>query len=105
MIELFSDHWVKIVLGGISTVLSGVVTWLCRRIKQELAEQQLLKDAMLALMHDRLYQLCNKYIEIGSISTNALKNLEKIHSSYHALGGNGTGDTLFTRVKQLPIIN
>ena len=37
------------------------------------------------------------------INTSALKNLEYLYNSYHALGGNGTGTELYTRAKGLPI--
>jgi len=103
--ELFIDHWIKWLLGIISGIMGGVMTLLSRRIKYELAEQALLKEGMLALMHDRLYALCNEHIEKRYISTSDLKNIEKIYKSYHALGGNGTGDTLFEKVNELSIKN
>lgn len=42
-------------------------------------------------------------LNMGYIDTAALKNLEYLYSSYHALGGNGTGTELYTRAKGLPI--
>lgn len=62
-----------------------------------------IKDGLLAIMHDRLYQMSTFFLKEGYISTSALKNLEYLYNSYHALGGNGTGTELYTRAKGLPI--
>ena len=62
-----------------------------------------IKDGLLAIMHDRLYQMCTFFLKEGYIDTAALKNLEYLYKSYHALGGNGTGTELYTRAKGLPI--
>lgn len=62
-----------------------------------------IKDGLLAIMHDRLYQMSTFFLKEGYINTAALKNLEYLYNSYHALGGNGTGTELYTRAKGLPI--
>lgn len=65
----------------------------------------LLKDAILSILHDRLYFLCNFYIERGWISTEELKNLEHLYKGYSGLGGNGTGKELYERCCALRINN
>ena len=55
------------------------------------------------ILHDRIYQACQHYIQQGYIDMAGLKNLEYLYRSYHALGGNGTGTELFNRAKALPI--
>ena len=62
-----------------------------------------MKEANLALLHDRLYQGCKHYIAQGHIDVDSLKNIEYLYRAYHALGGNGTGTELYTRVQKLPI--
>ena len=54
-------------------------------------------------MLDRVYHAFTHYIEKGCISTSGLKNIEYLYTSYHALGGNGTGTELYNRAKALPI--
>lgn len=66
-------------------------------------EQENVKDGILAILHDRLYQLCQYYLAQGAITPNALKNVEYLYRSYHSLGGNGTGTELYTRVTKLPL--
>ena len=66
-------------------------------------ERKAVKDGLLAMLHDRLYQACLHYISQGWIDDDGLKNLEYLYRSYHALGGNGTGTELYNRAKALPI--
>lgn len=61
------------------------------------------RKALLALLHDRLYLLCQSYIEQGSISLDELENIDYLYSPYRALGGNGTCEKLYEKVLSLPI--
>ena len=70
---------------------------------KKVTEYRTIKDGLLAIMHDRLYQSCTHYIQQGGIDTAGLKNLEYLYKRYHALGGNGTGTELYNRAKALPI--
>lgn len=87
----------------IFTSVTGVLAAAYRRIKAQEEERKAVKEGLLAIMHDRLYQSCTFYIKQGSIDTGGLKNLEYLYKSYHALGGNGTGTELYNRAKSLPI--
>ena len=62
-----------------------------------------IKEGLLAILHDRLYQACTYYITLGYIDTVGLKNIEYIYKAYHPLGGNGTGTELYNRAKALPL--
>ena len=70
---------------------------------KKVTEYKTIKDGLLAIMHDCLYQRCTHYIQQGGVDTSGLKNLEYLYKSYHALGGNGTGTELYNRAKALPI--
>lgn len=85
---------------------SVIVTVLNRKYKQqdiEDEEHKKIKTALLAVLHDRIYQSCKYYIHRGHISSHALKNLEFLHDAYADFGGNSTGTELFTRCKHLPL--
>ncbi len=69
---------------------------------KKVTEYKTIKDGLLAIMHDRLYQACTYYSQQGWINASGLKNLEYLYQSYHALGGNGTGTELYNRAKALP---
>ena len=74
-----------------------------RKLARKVEEHEQVKDGILAILHDRLYQLCQYYLGQGAITPNALKNVEYLYRSYHSLGGNGTGTELYTRVTKLPL--
>lgn len=73
------------------------------RLTQQEEEQKLLKAAVEAQLHDRIYQGCRYHIGKGSVSVAELTNMEHLYKAYHNLGGNGTGTELYKRICDLPI--
>lgn len=61
------------------------------------------KEALLALLHDKLYTLAEDYLCRGHITVKELDNLTHLYSAYRKLGGNGTGEELYNRCKLLPV--
>lgn len=105
MIDFIKEYWLEFAFTLIITFLSFLIKRLYGKLKHELTTQKMLKEGMLAMLHDRLYQLCTNYIERKSITVDELENLEYLYKSYHNLGGNGTGTALFNRCKNLKITN
>ena len=103
MWEFILKHIGELIFTSITGVLAAAYRGLLKRIKAQEEERAAVKEGLLAIMHDRLYQSCTSYIKQGSIDTGGLKNLEYLYKSYHALGGNGTGTELYNRAKALPI--
>ena len=62
-------------------------------------------DAVLALLHDRIYTECYRFMELGYITRDGLRNLNYLYKTYHVMGGNGTGTELYKRACALPIHN
>lgn len=89
--------------GVLAAGLTAVLSTGYHRLAKKVEEQENVKDGILAILHDRLYQLCQYYLAQGAITPNALKNVEYLYRSYHSLGGNGTGTELYTRVTKLPL--
>lgn len=81
---------------GLWAIISNVLT--NRRNKKSVERQ-----AMLALLHDRLYRLCQSYIKQGYVKVDQLDNLMYLWQPYEGLGGNGTGKKLYDQVLQLPL--
>jgi hypothetical protein len=81
---------------GLWAVVNSVLT---NRRKKKSVERQ----AMLALLHDRLYRLCQSYIKQGYVKVDQLDNLMYLWQPYEGLGGNGTGKKLYDQVLQLPL--
>lgn len=94
-------YWVQWLFGLIgAALLAGY-----RRLAKQEKERKAIKAGLLAILHDRLYTECSRCLAQGSIDTDAMRNLEYLYRSYHALGGNGTGTELYNRAKALPIKN
>ncbi|WKF86036.1 hypothetical protein [Lacticaseibacillus pantheris] len=64
---------------------------------------ELLTRALVTVLHDRVYGLCDECLSNGYISTAKLDNLNYLMSGYEALGGNGTGHILYEKTMKLPI--
>lgn len=105
MLDFILEYWLEFAFTLIVTFLSFLIKRLYSKLKQELTTQKLLKEGMIAMLHDRIYQLCTKFIEKGEITVDELENLEYMYKSYNNLGGNGTGTALFNRCKDLKIVN
>lgn len=103
MWDTIRDYWLKWAMGGIAAALGGMWAWVRHRAKRQNAEQRAVKEACVALLHDRLYQACKFYLAQGYIDVEGLHNIEHLYRAYHDLGGNGTGTELYSRVKALPI--
>ena len=87
ILSYISAHWTEWAIGLLGLGWGYLV--------KKVTEYKTIKDGLLAIMHDRLYQSCTYYIKQGHIDMGGLKNIEYLYKSYHALGGNGTGTELY----------
>ena len=97
IMQYISVHWVLWVFGIISVLLSGAYHKLSKQLKAERARTNAINAGVLALLHDRLYQACQFYINRGYCTVPDRDNLEYMFKPYKALGGNGTGEELYNR--------
>lgn len=115
MLEFIQQYWLETLFTTILTIFTFVGKALYSKVKKELKayttnqkkeseEQALLKSALVALLHDRLYFACQEYIKVGEITIDDLDNLGMMYEIYHSLGGNGTGTNLYNRCCKLKII-
>lgn len=96
--ELFDEiRWA----GGAITILTGttVLGW----IKVWSVQFKLFKKASLATLHSQLYDKGGLYIVRGSITLSELDDLEYTWQAYIGLGGNGTGEKIYQKCRELPI--
>ena len=114
MNDFIKQYWLQTLFTAFVSGLTIAVKHLFNKIKKdreerdlrfeaETKEQQLIKEGVLAILHDRLYQSCQYHIHRGAITIPDLDNLEYLYRSYHDLDGNGTGTELYNRCKRLPI--
>ena len=103
MPEWITKYWGEWLFGIVAAALAAGYKRLAKKVRAESAEREALKAGVLSLLHDRLYQACKYYLAQGWIDVEGLDNIRYLYTSYHALGGNGTGTELYNRAKALPI--
>lgn len=81
---------------------SGIWVALFDYLKTRSNKQSADKQMLLGLGHDRIYNLCEIYLNRGYVTLDELENLEYIYKPYKMLGGNGTGERLYEQVNALP---
>ena len=110
MAEFIMKYWLEAGFGLLCAAVGAGFRLVAKKLQErqreeaaDRAEQEALKEGVLALLHDRLYQGCRYYIHNGRITDEEMRNMEYLYNGYHALGGNGTGTELYERVKRLPL--
>lgn len=62
-----------------------------------------IEQALIASMHDRIYQEGNRLLAQGYATIDQMDNFLHMYNEYHGLGGNGTGEAVKNHVVELPI--
>lgn len=88
---------------GIPSLIGAVALSIFNFIKSKSASSRLIKEGVLAILHNKIYTQGKEYIEQGHISLEDMKDFEYLYDAYHNLGGNGTGTEIYERVKNLSI--
>lgn len=89
-------------LGGVVSVAVKIYKMIRKSREETERRFKNLECANLAMLHDKIYGLCSGFIEQGWVSIDDLENLDYLWRGYSGLGGNGTGETLYKKVKELP---
>ena len=72
------------------------------RMKHAQCEQiDCIKEGVKALLHERIIEKCDHYINIGKVSMEEIEELEYLNEPYKALGGNGTVKAAMHKVHEL----
>jgi hypothetical protein len=107
MTEFIIKYWLEFAFGVVVAILTTGYNKIKTELNKTEDEYNALKQAMIAMLHDRLYQSCTYYITLGYIpiekAEEIMGNLKLIYEAYHALGGNGTGTEIYLRFKDLPM--
>lgn len=98
MIDFILRYWIQ----ELFALIIAILTWLWRVLLRRKKENDEMKEGMMALLHDRIYQACSYFLKRGWCSMEDRSNLEYLYKPYKALGGNGTGESLYQRCLALP---
>ena len=88
---------------GIPSLFVSILLYIFNHIKYKTKEYDLIKEGVVAILHNKIYTLGKQYIEQEHISLEDMKDFEYLYDAYHNLGGNGTVTEIYERVKNLPI--
>lgn len=67
------------------------------------AKNELIEDALLAILHDKIYVTGSRILKEGTISAEDANNLDHLYQPYKALGGNGTCERIIKEINELPL--
>lgn len=70
-------------------------------IAKKAEKKSVFNEGLLAILHDRLYELAKEYISRGKITIAEFENLTYLYEPYTKMGGNGTNKELYERCKRL----
>jgi hypothetical protein len=99
LIDFILRYWIQ----ELFALIIAIITWLWRALLRRKRENDEIKEGMMALLHDRIYQACSFFIARGWCSPEDRSNLEYLYKPYKALGGNGTGESLYNKCLELPL--
>lgn len=81
----------------ITAAAGGIFTAAVLWIKNLIAKEKVMADAVKALAHDSFYRQCRYLLSKDFITEDELENLNYLHDAYTSLGLNGTGEELYKR--------
>lgn len=87
---------------GVPSLIVSLILYIIAMIKSRRNSNELIRDGILAILHNKIYTLGKQHIENGEITVQDFDEFEHLYTAYHNLGGNGTGTEVFNRVKALP---
>lgn len=91
-------------IAGIVFASTGFWTFLINVIQNKSRKHDALTQMVLGLGHEKIIELCLKYIARGYVTDDEYSDLMKyLYKPHNALGGDGTAEKLIEEVKRLPI--
>ena len=102
MLEWLQNHVLETLYAAMIALLGGAYHVLRRKVAAQKQQYDHTYEGVKALLHDRIYMECSRWIEAGYCSLEDRKNIEYMYRPYHSLGGNGTGERLYNVMQSLP---
>ena len=100
------QYFMPIYTTVVGVVIGLLVAWvksLVSRKKEEQAKEddtyEALKEGMAILLRRQLFDYYNIYVEEDSIPKSIWEEIDQTHKVYNKLGGNHTGDRLFSELQ------
>lgn len=100
--ELIKQYWLELIFAGFTGFLGLCYRSLKKELLKRIREQEAVKEGVVALLRQALYDNYNKWSERGYCPIYAMEVSKRIYEQYHILGGNDVGTELYERLKELP---
>ena len=101
---LISFRLVVEIAAGIG-VLIGLFAPIYKSVKKQMKKVELVQDALMGLLHDRICGLCEAYLKKGFATNEEREQLQVLFTPYKAMGGNHNAATLYEKVmEELPLV-
>lgn len=84
--------------------IPGMIAGLFGFARIQMAQNRAIKQAVQAMLRDRLLQGYKHYVEKGWADMDDRSNMENVWKQYHALGGNGDMNDLRHTFRHLPMV-
>lgn len=102
MKELIQSYWLDLLFAIFTGFLGLCYKGLKKELMKKIKKQDAVKEGVVALLRQALYDSYNKWTERGYCPIYAMEVSTRIYEQYHALGGNDVGTELYERLKELP---
>ena len=87
---------------GIFGSMRSLTKAVLKRQDEKKKEKESMNKALVAIMHSLIYSACATHLTVGFISLDDMDDLSYLFRAYKGLGGNGTGETIYLKVANLP---
>lgn len=89
---------------GIPFILTGVIGYIMKELKDNRNSNKAMKSSMILLMRSQIVGKCEKYQDMGYLPDYARSCLEDLFKEYKVLGGNHGVEKLVDKTFELPIV-
>ena len=102
------DWYQILALVGLPSLISGGVVYLITNYKSRLKKNKdcddILRQAVQAILRDRLLDEGEKFVKKGWVETSYKQNYDNMYNAYHSLGKNGVMCDTHNKVMLLPTV-
>ena len=95
-------YWVEWLFGLLIAGLTYVVRTLAKRVHQQQAENEALRNGMRSLLRAQIVEDCERCQADGWCGDGKRSTISDLYTSYHALGGNGPITDMVEQTRALP---
>ena len=95
VVDVITTYYLQIFLAG---TVSGIGI-LIKRFQTNKCDNELLKEGMMSLLHDRIMERGKILLGQVIITLDDLEEFKELYIPYKKLGGNGTGQKMFEMIE------